>query len=378
MNRTAIVCSIISGLSLLGFGAILSAGPLDPPAGPVGPTYKTLAEVEPRIAINAVNTPGDANSLFKITQPGSYYLTGNVTGETGKHGIEIGSTGVSIDLNGFEVRGVAGSLDGITNSSFSIERVAVRNGTVRDWGGAGVRLSSNSFSGSVESIVSTGNGTTGIAVGNTYTVARCAAYSNTADGFFSATSTVFTQCTSRENGASGFSVTSGNVLNECIAYANTGNGFTSSFQGNSFIQCVASENSLGFFVSSDALVSNCIARLNSGDGIRCSNDSTIISNSCIDNGTGTGGGAGIHITSSDNRIEGNNCTGADRGIDVDISGNIIIRNTCSGNTTNWTIAAGNHYGPIIDRTVVAAPPSVNGNAATEALGSTHPNANFTY
>jgi len=27
---------------------------------------------------------------------------------------------------------------------------------------------------------------------------------------------------------------------------------------------------------------------------------------------------------------------------------------------------------------VAAPPAFNGNAATEALGSTHPNANFTY
>ncbi|HRJ49802.1 MAG TPA: hypothetical protein PKU91_04680, partial [Phycisphaerales bacterium] len=83
----------------------VSAGPLDPPAGPVAGTYKTLTEVEPRIAINAVNTPGGANSLFRITQPGSYYLTGNITGVIGKHGIEIAASGVTIDLMGFDLQG---------------------------------------------------------------------------------------------------------------------------------------------------------------------------------------------------------------------------------------------------------------------------------
>ena len=51
-------------------------GPLAPP-GAAAPTTKTLDQVEPRIAINSTNTPGDADSLYKITQPGSSYLTGN-------------------------------------------------------------------------------------------------------------------------------------------------------------------------------------------------------------------------------------------------------------------------------------------------------------
>ena len=55
---------------------IVLAGPLTPPAGPVAPTPGP----EPRIPINATNTPGDADSLFRITQPGSYYLTGNLLG----------------------------------------------------------------------------------------------------------------------------------------------------------------------------------------------------------------------------------------------------------------------------------------------------------
>ena len=67
----------------------VTAGPLSPPAGAVAPTHKTLTEVEPRTPINSTTTPGDANSTFKITQPGSYYLVGNLVGSSGRHGIEI-------------------------------------------------------------------------------------------------------------------------------------------------------------------------------------------------------------------------------------------------------------------------------------------------
>src|SRR5438105_3055049 len=104
------VCAAI----LVGGAWWVSAGDLNPPAGPVAPTHKTLTEVEPRIAINATNTPGDANSLFKITQPGSYYLTGNITGVAAKNGIAIAASGVTLDLNGFDLLGVASSLDGVS------------------------------------------------------------------------------------------------------------------------------------------------------------------------------------------------------------------------------------------------------------------------
>src|SRR5262245_28304173 len=81
------------------FTTVAAAGDLNPPPGPVGATMKTLREVEPRTAINATNTPGDAGSLFVITQPGSYYLTGNVT-VNGMAGIKISASNVTIDLNG--------------------------------------------------------------------------------------------------------------------------------------------------------------------------------------------------------------------------------------------------------------------------------------
>ncbi|MBC7772077.1 MAG: hypothetical protein H7210_06265, partial [Pyrinomonadaceae bacterium] len=130
--RTAIVG--VSSL-VVAFAGIIAytawAGPLDPPAGPVTPTFKTLSEVEPRTAINTANTPGDADSRFKITQPGSYYLTGNITGVAAKSGIEIAASGVSLDLNGFDLVGVPGSLDGITLAANNFNGLEIRNGSVR-------------------------------------------------------------------------------------------------------------------------------------------------------------------------------------------------------------------------------------------------------
>ena len=69
MNRKLLRVSATSAVLIAGVAAISIAGPLDPPAGPITATYKTLAEVEPRTAINATHTPGDADSIFKITQP---------------------------------------------------------------------------------------------------------------------------------------------------------------------------------------------------------------------------------------------------------------------------------------------------------------------
>ena len=88
MNRTRLAVA----LALSASAGLLIAGPLTPPAGPVGPTYKTLSEVEPRTALNAANTPGDASNLFIISQPGSYYLTGPIS--TGLTAIRITPRGI--------------------------------------------------------------------------------------------------------------------------------------------------------------------------------------------------------------------------------------------------------------------------------------------
>src|SRR5437868_1893082 len=79
MNYRKWIMGGLAAWSLAATGALVSvAGPLNPPAGPVAPSYKTLTEVEPRIAVNATNTPGNSAYSYRITQQGSYYLTGDV------------------------------------------------------------------------------------------------------------------------------------------------------------------------------------------------------------------------------------------------------------------------------------------------------------
>src|SRR5216683_1539226 len=68
-------------------------GSLTPPSAPAA-TMKSLDQIEARTIVNSNNTPGDAQSLFKITNSGSYYLTGNMTGVSGKHGIVIAAANV--------------------------------------------------------------------------------------------------------------------------------------------------------------------------------------------------------------------------------------------------------------------------------------------
>jgi len=336
---------------------LLFAGPLSPPAGPVTSTYKTLTEVEPRTAINLTNTPGDADSLFKITQRGSYYLTGNIAGVVGRHGIEITASGVTLDLMGFDLLGVSGSLDGVSTTVGNLRNITIRNGSVRNWGDEGVDLGTNSAeSSAVIDVRASGNAGSGIASGGSSTVTGCSALSNTGDGITTGFGSTVTGCTARFNLSDGISAGPGSTVTGCTAGSNTGDGITA---------------------GDGSTVTGCTARFNDGDGIEVSSDCRVTDNTCDGNGNDGGNGAGIHVTGSGNRIEGNNCTDADRGIDVDSAGNIIIRNTCAGNTIEWTIAANNVCGPILDRTAPASA-AINGTSAPSSLATSDANANFTF
>jgi parallel beta-helix repeat protein len=392
------------------------AGPLDPPPGPIAPTAKPLAEVEPRIAINATNTPGDADSLFRITQPGSYYLTGNIIGVASKHGIEIGSGSVVLDLNGFAVISSGTGLDGVTTDGLPQVSVTVRNGVVSAWGNGGIDLEGtghiiediharvNAHEGivvGVNSLVAncqaSGNQNTGIVTGSGGTLSGCAGTQNIGSGIETGPGCTLVACSAALNTEAGINTGSGCSISDCTAYDNSSHGFQTS-TSNTVSHCAANSNgSSGIFVGQSSnvlgctsngnttfgiqlsiggMVVDCYTAFNVVDGILCSNLCTIRGNSCSTNGSG-GDGAGIHVTGGDNHVEGNTCKGADRGIDVDGAGNIIIRNTCSSNTINWTIAANNVVGPILDRTAPASA-AISGSSAPDSTGSTHPNANFSY
>lgn len=438
MNRTAVLCTSIAGLILCGT-AVITAGPLDPPAGPVAPTYKTLAEVEPRTPVSQATTPGDTDSVFRIDVPGSYYLTGNVTGVAGKSGIEIVVSNVTLDLNGFALVGVPGSREGINGPSTGVVNVAVSNGSLASWGTYGVDLATNTanirlkhltvrncaqiglrvgFNSVVSECSAFGCATGGIYASDGCTIAYCTARSCGVAGIRTSRNCTISHCAAHENSGIGIDAFSECVVTGCAAGANTGSGIVSvgdvvatgcqssgndgvgfSFSiGSVLTGCVASDNGSHGFAGSHANVIGCRADGNDGRGFDLDRNSTAkdctalangaegirVQSSCIvagchvvGNGIGSPVNACILANGADSRIEGNRCEAGDWGVRVLGAGNFIARNICTGNTIDWDFVANNVHGTIGDSRSPGSP-AVFGFSAGGSHSSSDPLANYSY
>ncbi|MBC8010583.1 MAG: hypothetical protein H7067_10860 [Burkholderiales bacterium] len=130
-------------LALLLAASAYGQGSLTPPGAPA-PTMKSLeqlsaqiAATEPRIPINNITAPpaSGLGAVHYITQPGSYYLTGNlVVPADMTTGIYIGSANVTLDLGGFTIShtNVSGGffVTGVYCQASSVANLVVRNGTL--------------------------------------------------------------------------------------------------------------------------------------------------------------------------------------------------------------------------------------------------------
>lgn len=413
MSRIRTAAVLLAAATLTATG-VLVAGPLTPPGGPVASSYKTLTEVEPRIAINAANTPGDASSVYRISQPGSYYLTGNVTGVSGKVGILVLANNVTIDLNGFTLQGVSGADDaiGVAFNIPSWTNFKVMNGTIRGWTKEGIdgfyannciidRVhvdgSSNGY-GIITGVGSTirdcvvSNSGAGIVTPQGCTVVACSAYRNIGPNFALGPGNTVTGCTAREAtaaGSPGFDVAEGSTIANCSSTNNNGIGFTlgnnctitgstalgntsSGFRMNSggLVQaCTAASNGAYGIqaVGSATSIIGCAANANTIDGIRVASNCLVVNNTCNANGPSAAiGGAGIYTTGTGNRLDSNTTTGNWWGIALNGSNNFMVRNISTANLGGPNqLIAGNRQAQVI-----ANPPA--------NFVSTDPWANFQF
>jgi parallel beta-helix repeat protein len=378
MNRkTAVILVACVGL-------IAAWGPLDPPNGPIAPTYKTLSEVEPRIALSAENTPGDSDSVFRVLAAGSYYLTGPLTVPSGKSGIEVAGSNVTIDLNGFRLLGQIGSLDGI-HANGDLSGVTVRNGGIVATRGDGIDASDCTAM-RIERVTVTGVTGQGIAVGGSNEVAHCIVRNSGSHGINTGDECRVADCTASDNGGIGIDVDNGCSVRDCIASGNATSGFSAN-AGCTFAGCAASDNlGIGFTANELAVLTDCSASNNAGIGFeavartrltRCvarGNTNGFLlteANSAIEctaasnqnNGFRIEGNAntierctahendanGIFLyTGVGNNIDGNAATFNDGvGVYLNDAGNIAVRNRARGNVLSNYSFADNDYGVIL-------------------------------
>ena len=152
LAATALAATCILNLSALGQGA------LTPPGAPA-PTMKSLDQIEARTAIT------NTSSLVTISQPGSYYLTHNLTVSSGD-AIDITTNGVTLDLNGFTIVSTASSANGtaiyLNNPAAGNTDIIILNGHILGgvtnngsgvYSGVGFANGINNYKGAAENIL---------------------------------------------------------------------------------------------------------------------------------------------------------------------------------------------------------------------------------
>jgi hypothetical protein len=358
VRRATFALALVSTFNLA-LRTASAQGALTPP-GPPGPTMRTLQQVEPRTPITTLP--------FTIAQPGSYYLTTNLTGVNGADGITITSGGVTLDLKGFALIGVPGSGSAINIPATSLcTNLTILNGTVRDWDGAGVEVyyGENEL---LERLTVSGVGGYGIdAYGGT--VRDCRVESNGSnDGIYCESCSVSDCTVLNSQATAGISAANGSTVRDCVVNNCYGDGIDA--YDSAVRDCVVNNSAYGIYAA-PGTVSGCHVEANYYSGIYADAPGCqVTGNTCLGNNSGNSTtDAGIYLNNSNNRTQGNHVTASgNAGIMVgsgSYSGNVIIQNTVNGGGANNYVTPGAQIvGPFISTSGV--------------ITNANPWANFSY
>ncbi|MCL4789681.1 MAG: right-handed parallel beta-helix repeat-containing protein, partial [Verrucomicrobia bacterium] len=291
------------------------------------------------------------NLPVTLNTSGSYYLTTNLTGASGEQGILINQHNITVDLMGFELRGVPGSASGVFVSG-SLSNLCVRNGVISGWNSRGVsgssarnsqwldlRVSGNSFGGleaGANSLVRgcsvAANGGTGILVGNLSLVESCIVQGQLGDGINAGDAVRVATCNVYGCGQNGIVTGRGGVVVSSITVSNGANGVLAGDE-SAVADCAARQNlSVGIAVGQDSQVRNSLALTNGSTGLELGDGSSARGCTVRQNlGTGIRGNF-----NPAQRCEVNYCVvsqNSARGIDVEssrVTGCLVVSNATDG------------------------------------------------
>lgn len=304
------------------------SGPLDPPAAPAE-TQRTQITSLP----------------FTISSPGSYVVMADLTCTAcgaGASGITVAAEDVTIDFNGFAIRGVAGSGDGIVVTG-SRTGVAVRNGFVNDWTGKGINFTTCSRC-RVEDLDASDNSDVGVHIGASSIVSNVMSTGNSIGIMLNGHGNVLRD-----------SIVEGGIFGIWVALGSNGNlvegnvvrgastGVMVSSNENSILGNISNLNAIyGFSIDGDAnsIVENS-SNSNSNDGFRINGDA----NSIVENSADSDSLDGFVVTGVGNSIVENSSNNVNVGFDIGGAGNLVVRNIVQGvSVLAFQIGGGNTVG----------------------------------
>lgn len=352
-RRVLLAAAAVGGAAAL--AKLAKGGPLSPPPGPVAPT----AGPEPRTPLSPETTPGDASAVYRITQPGSYYLTQNLTGLASRAAIAVLADDVTIDLNGFGIIGTptGGPLAGRTLITDGVDGLVVRNGTIRSWAGY-ITLNQLSratfedlhvvgpFAGNFEAqarhsvfrrLIIESTGEVAIAALEDCLIEDCVIVRlagsalTLTDAVQASTNSIVQRCVVADCG-NGIRVTGGTVR-DCVVWGAT---------------AASSWDDAGIAVQR-GLVEGCVVTNCARAGIRLLGQASAVGNQVngCQTGIADGGFAGGR-----SRVDGNAVTlSSGVGIKIEKPRNVVVRNTVTQSAAaDYEIAPGNAVGTILDLT----------------------------
>ncbi|HZV70775.1 MAG TPA: right-handed parallel beta-helix repeat-containing protein [Saprospiraceae bacterium] len=323
---------------------------------PLAPVWISLSSM---VDLEALRDRIPIDSLpYTISAPGSYYVTANLTGAVG---ITIATSNVTLDLNGYTLKGTAGNNSEGVKVSVAVTNINVKNGGIASWGREGIKagLATNSCFSQMQivsnaldginsgnndliSFVDAGsNGFDGIDMGESASIFHCTASGNGNDGIETDAGSTIMQCTSRGNTQDGFKITSASTISNCSSSENQGNGFSCG-SGSTVRENTALHNSLsGFYLFSTSTASDNTSRNNLHHGFEWLNDCVLHNNNASLNAW-----SGFSTTFNGGKLDNNNSSSnVQHGFNIQNGGGcLIIRNTASINGISaFNVLPGNTF-----------------------------------
>jgi hypothetical protein len=357
-------------------------GSLTPPGAPA-PTMKSLDQVEARTAIT------NTTSLVTISQPGSYYLTHNLTVSSGD-AIDITTNNVTLDLNGFTisstVAGVVGNAISLVGSS-SLQNISIKNGNIQSGitnNGSG-NYSGSGFSTGIAGLQAVSCRISGVSVYGCWAGGICLSTTGTSVEFckvqsiggqnnYGIVAAIVSHCTAMDCG--GYGAMSGNIISDSEAEYRGTFSSRQALMGTTINNCHGVCTSVGYGIWGTTVnnsvgethgfgiginaytANNCSGTSVSGAGLAVSYSA----NNCYGYATS---GTGISISQDFGVLNNCNANGSLNGIVGNVNGSALINCTVTGCSSNGIVLGTNS---LVRGCMVIS--SGNNNPGTNGVGIT--------